>query len=98
MERGITMENTISAIVKGEYQYPNMAKPKQFEQTIKFEMCPPNPNEPHYGTGYYMLVVFPDNNEHVIDVRYAKTTDVKTLAESFIKDYWGKNLREYKFI
>ena len=87
----------ITAIVRGEYQYPFMMEPKQFEEKVTFTLYPPKDGEPRYGTGYYMGVDFENGNDAYVDVRYAKTTDIKKLADQYINDYWGKNLREYSF-
>lgn len=88
----------IKAIVKGQYQYPFMMEPKQFEETATFTLYPPKDNEPHYGTGCYMGVDFGNGNDAYVDVRYAGTKDLKKLAAQYIENYWGGNLREYKFI
>ena len=91
------MSNTITATIRGQYQYPYMPKPKAFETTAKFTLIPPDPGEQHYGTGCYMSVEYGNGNDDYVDVRYARTTDIKKLAEAFIKDHWGENLREYEF-
>lgn len=67
-----------------------------FTETCKFEMVPPS-DSTHYGTGYYMMVNMPSGKDY-IDVRYERTTDVKTLAASWIKDFYGKNAREIVWI
>lgn len=68
----------------------------QFNVSVQFTMIPPKECEAHYGTGYYMLVEFPDGNYNYVDVRYDKSTDVKVHAERFIKNYWGDNLGTFK--
>lgn len=89
---------SIKAIVKGQYQYPDMKQPEQFKMCVEFTLYPPKENEPHYGTGCYMGVDFSNWNDAYVDVRYTGTKDLKKLAEMYIKNYWGDNLREYEFI
>lgn len=91
------MQNTVTAIIRGQYQYPTMPKPKQFTEKVTFTMIPTD-DDVHYGTGYYMSVTgLSSGFALLIDVRYEDTTDVEKLARRLIENYWGSNLREYTF-
>ena len=61
-----------------------------FTETVEFTLIPPQENEPHYGTGYYMTVKTP-TQKHFIDVRYERTTDIETLADRWVKNWYGDN-------
>lgn len=62
-----------------------------FTTTCEFKLI--RPEDSHYGTGYYMTVKMP-NDTHLVDVRYERTTDIETLADRWIKGYFGKNAKE----
>lgn len=80
--------NTMKATVSG-FNCENEA----FSVTVEFTMIPPAENEPHYGTGYYMMAKMP-GDKHYVDVRYERTTDIEVLADRWIQNYFGKNARE----
>jgi hypothetical protein len=63
-----------------------------FRETIVFTLIPPSDSN-HYGTGYHMRVNTPVH-KHYVDVRYERTTDIKILADRWIKNYYGQNARE----
>ena len=88
---------SIKATIRGEYQWPSMTEPKQFEVEATFTLLPPAKGEAHYGTGCYMTVKIPHEREHYVDVRYERTRDLKELARRWIEGYYGENLREYCF-
>ena len=66
---------------------------KAFEDTVEFTLLPPTEKR-YYGTGYYMCVKqYNPNfqNQHLVDVRYERTTDIEILADMWIENYYGKN-------
>lgn len=65
-----------------------------FTEDLVFTLLPPDTPD-HYGTGYYMVVKTP-SDEHLVDVRYERTTDVSELADRWIQGWYGKNAREVK--
>ena len=79
--------NTMKATVSG-----TTCEGAPFTESLEFSMVPPSdPN--HYGTGYYMTVKTPTGN-HLIDVRYERTTDVEILADRWIQGYYGPNAQQ----
>ena len=67
---------------------------EDFTEELQFELIPPNENESHYGTGYYMTVKMSLSGKQIIDVRYERTTDIEILADRFIENWYGKNAKE----
>lgn len=80
--------NKIKATIKGI-----TCSGEQFEETVKFELLPPEERKPHYGTGYYMSVKLPHDRK-LVDVRYERTTDIEILADRWIQSYYGENAKE----
>lgn len=81
---------TMNATVKGR-GYSG----KEFEDRLEFILIPPEGE--HYGTGYYMRVIQSNpefENKHLVDVRYERTTDIETLADRWIENYYGKNAED----
>ena len=69
---------------------------KEFNDVVVFELVK-SKNENDYGTKLYMNVTQKNSgNKHFVDVRYARTTDIKKLAKAWLDDYYGANLRGYK--
>lgn len=89
------MYGTMNATVKG-----HACDGREFEDTLKFVMCPPKEGEKYYGTGYYMVVEQRSNEypmqKHCVDVRYECTTDVEILADRWIKNFYGKNAEDIR--
>ena len=57
---------------------------------------PPKEGTQYYGTGYYITAVplkkngTPDEEASVYwDMRYAETTDIDTMADYWVRDYYG---------
>ncbi len=71
---------------------------KPFVQEVEFELIPPKPDGFHYGTGCYMTADRGHGDKDLIDVRYERTTDLRKLAEQYIKGYYGKNAHEVRFM
>ena len=71
-------------------------KGEPFSERCDFRM-EPQKDGPVYGTGYYMIVKTPFD-QHLIDVRYEKTTDIGTLARRWIDSYYGKNAKDVKWV
>lgn len=94
MKGNNNMNNTtMKAIVKG-----TSCNGEAFVANLEFTMIPPKDGEDYYGTGYYMMVeettdIFPKRKDYC-DVRYERTTDIKVLADMYIKNYYGKNAEE----
>lgn len=71
---------------------------KEFTDSLEFTLLPPADDQ-HYGTGYYMRVAQSNpnfNNQHLVDVRYERTTDVEILADRWIENYYGKNAEDVR--
>ena len=83
----IIKPNTIKATVSG-----TDCMGEAFTTTCEFTLHPPEDSN-HYGTGYYMTVKTPEN-KHLVDVRYERTTDIETLADRWIKSWFGENAKE----
>lgn len=79
--------NTMKAIVSG-----TTCEGEAFNVTCEFTMIPPAENEAHYGTGYYMMVKLP-GDKHLVDVRYERTTDIEVLADRWMQNWFGKNMK-----
>lgn len=82
--------NKMKATVIGE------SEGKPFEEELIFTMLPPDEKESYYGTGYYMHIKAP-HDVKLIDVRYERSTDVETLADRWIKDWYGPNAKDIRF-
>ena len=69
-----------------------------FTQENLFTLHRPKEGESYYGTGCYMSVVQTSEEygkqDHLVDVRYRRTTDLEKLADEWIADFFGKNARE----
>lgn len=88
------MKTTITAKIKGMTNYPHIT-PKPYELEVAFTLYQPK-GDNDYGTGYYMGVDVNGEDFDYVDVRYAGTTDIKALAEDYIKGFWG-NVTECNF-
>ena len=76
----------------------NVYTRKEFEEEIHFELVRSD-NEFDYGNKHYMNVVRPKCKQHYfIDVRYAKTLDIKELAGAWIENYFGENLMSWEVL
>lgn len=70
-----------------------------FTDKVEVELLPPAANEPHYGTGIYLRATISGDypaNTHLVDVRYAKTSDIDKLSRMWIESYYGSNAKEIK--
>ena len=68
---------------------------KPFREEIEFELVASKAFK--YGNGLMLIVNRPKWGEtEAVDVRYAKTKDLKTLAARWIKDFFGDNLKSYE--
>ena len=70
---------------------------KDFVDKVEVELLPPAANEPHYGTGIYLKATITGSyptNTHLVDVRYAKTSDIDKLSRMFLESHYGTNIRE----
>ena len=87
------MHDKMNAIIKG-----HDCQGKEFESNLEFKIIRPKDDEPHYGTGCYMTVEHLSSDDpaptEYVDVRYEKTTNIRILAERWIKNYYGKNAEE----
>ena len=82
------MKTKVKAIVNGVVKNTG----KKFEHQLLFNLILPE-DDKHYGTGCYMSVLFLDSNrDDYVDVRYAGTKDLITLAAKYIENHWGENL------
>ena len=59
-----------------------------FTLELTFKLLPPEEGSEYYGTGCYMSVKGPHNNQ-LVDVRYEKTTDIEILADRWIESNYG---------
>lgn len=67
---------------------------KAFTEEMNFELTKSGAFK--YGNGLMMIVNRPKwGTSEAVDVRYEKTTDLKILAEKWIKSFFGKNLKHY---
>jgi len=67
---------------------------KIFTEGINFELVKSEAFK--YGNGLMMIVNRPKwGTSEGVDVRYEKTTNLKILAEKWIKSFFGKNLKHY---
>lgn len=68
---------------------------KDFLTEIDFVLHEPE-REGYYGTGCYLTAEI-NGDTFIVDVRYEKTTCIKTLAERWIANYFGGNARQVTF-
>lgn len=80
------MYDKMKAIVKG-----TTCEGIPFTEELEFELLPPAEGKSYYGTGYYMRVKMSLGRPQLEDVRYARTTNIEILADSFIKSWYGSN-------
>ena len=85
------MNKKLYATVKG-----TTCDNEPFAEDLEFTMLPPSDSN-HYGTGYYMRVKMSLSGPQLEDVRYAGTTDIKELANRFIRGWYGSNAHEITF-
>ena len=65
-----------------------------FTEELDFQLIPPAHGECYYGTGLYMRVKMSISGPQLVDVRYARTSDIEILADRFIQDWYGPNARD----
>lgn len=66
--------------------------------SLRFELFYPRKDTAYYGTGCYMCVSGPSDFEDYVDVRYAGTTDLQKLSESWLSFHYGEAYKERKEI
>ena len=68
---------------------------KAFAEEIKFELEASEAFK--YGNGLMLIVNRPKWGEtEAVDVRYSKTKDIKVLADTWLKNFFGENLKSYE--
>lgn len=86
----MTKEKALTVVVNG------VSGGKAFTEEIKFKLEAFEGFK--YGNGLMMTVDRPKwGQTDTVDVRYAGTKDLKTLAEDWIKGFFGENLKSFKF-
>ena len=95
-----TETKVLEAVISGKVKWDGN---RPFETPVRFTMFPSG-REQEYGTGYYMTVeVLGNENQKPIevahyDMRYIGTSDIKKASEIAAKEFWGKNLEEFKIV
>ena len=82
-------EKALAVVVNG------VSMGKAFTEEIKFELEASEAFK--YGNGLMLIVHRPKWGEtEAVDVRYSKTKDIKVLADTWLKNFFGENLKSYE--